>query len=143
MEARQVTASFREFDHGGDIGIEAWGSDLAAMLENAAMGLFGLVARGRVDTAVERVISVSSSSAEDLLVDWLGEAISLSGIHGEVYGAVRIDRAGEWFASGVLLGERADPSKHELRFDVKAATYHRIAVERKEDGYHGRVIFDL
>jgi SHS2 domain-containing protein len=138
-----VTVSFREFDHGGDIGIEAWGRDLAAMLENAAMGLFGLVARGRVETAVERVIRVSSASADDLLVDWLGEVISLSGIHGEVYGAVRIGRSGEWFAEGVLLGEKADASKHEFRFDVKAATYHRLAVEKKEDGYHGRVIFDL
>jgi len=138
-----VTVHFREFDHGGDIGIEAWGSDLAAMLENAAMGLFGLVARGRVEAAVERVIRVSSASAEDLLVDWLGEVITLSGIHGEVYGAVRIERSGEWFAEGVLLGEKADPSKHGFRFDVKAATYHRLAVEKKADGYRGRVIFDL
>ena len=134
---------FREFDHGGDIGIEAWGTDLASMLENATMALFGLVSRGRVDRDAERTIRVSSASAEDLLVDWLGEVIALSGIHGEVYGAVRIDLTGEWFAEGVLLGERADPSKHEFRFDVKAATYHRLAVEKREDGYYGRVIFDL
>jgi SHS2 domain-containing protein len=70
---------FREFDHGGDIGIEAWGSDLAEMLENATAGLFGLAVRGRVGRTVERAIRVSSSSVEDLLVDWLGEVISLSG----------------------------------------------------------------
>ncbi|NTU61597.1 MAG: archease, partial [Caldiserica bacterium] len=48
------------------------------------------VARGRVEAAVERVIRVSSASAEDLLVDWLGEVISLSGIHGEVYGSYHL-----------------------------------------------------
>jgi len=138
-----LTDSFREFDHGGDIGIEAWGADLAALLENATMGLFGLVRRGRVESGVERPIRVSSASAEDLLVDWLGEVISLSGIHGEVYGSVRIDRSGEWFAEGVLAGERADAAKHDFRFDVKAATYHKLAVEKKGDGYHGRVVFDL
>jgi len=26
---------------------------------------------------------------------------------------------------------------------VKAATYHGLAVEKREDGYYGRVIFDL
>lgn len=138
-----MTVSFREFDHGGDIGIEAWGTDLASMLENATMGLFGLVSRGRVDPDAERTIRVSSASPEDLLVDWLGEVIALSGIHGEVYGGVRVTSAGEWFAEGVLLGEKADASKHDFRFDVKAATYHRLAVERTGEGYHGRVIFDL
>jgi SHS2 domain-containing protein len=138
-----MNTPFREIDHGGDIGIEARGSDLAGLLENATKGLLGLICRGSVGQDVERSIRVSSSSAEDLLVDWLCEVISLAGVYGEVYGAVRIDSAGEWHARGVLLGEKADPSKHELRFDVKAATYHRLAVERREGGYYGRVIFDL
>jgi SHS2 domain-containing protein len=96
-----------------------------------------------VESAVEREIRVASSSADDLLVDWLCEIISLAGIHGEIYGAVRVERIGEWYAEGVILGERIESAKHELRFDVKAATYHRLSVEKREDGYHGRVIFDL
>ena len=134
---------FNEIDYGGDIGIEARGRDFAALLENATTGLLGLVSRGPVAPAVERKIHVTSSSSEDLLVDWLGEVITLSGVHGEVYGAVRVDRVGEWFADGVLHGEKVDPGKHDLRFDVKAATYHNLVVEKRPDGYYGRVIFDL
>jgi len=134
---------FNEIDHSGDIGIEVRGKDMAEMLENATMGLASLLCWNEVHGVVERRIRVSSASAEDLLVDWLGEVISVAGVYGELYGAARIDRTGEWYAEGALLGERVDPSKHELRFDVKAATYHGVTVERRPGGYYGRVIFDL
>lgn len=134
---------FVEIDHSSDIGIEAWGKDLAESLQNATLGLLSLLSWNPVERVVERRIRVSSVSAEDLFVDWLGEVISMVGTHGELYGEVKVERAGEWFAEGVLRGEKIDPERHALRFDVKAATYHRLAVEKRSDGYHARVIFDL
>lgn len=134
---------FVEFDFSGDIGVEVWGSDLAEMIKNATMGLLSLICRGEVRAETRRVIRVSSPSVEDLLVDWLGEVISIVGAYGELFGSVEIDRVGEWYAHGVLIGDKIDPAKHDLRFDVKAATYHGLSVEKREDGYYGRVIFDL
>jgi SHS2 domain-containing protein len=138
-----LSKPFKEIDHSGDIGIEVWGEDLPRMLANATLGLFSLVCRNTPEPVIDRDIRVESSSAEDLLVDWLSEAISLMGAHGEVYRSVRITRAGEWFAEGVLAGEKTDPRRHDLRFDVKAATYHGLSVEQTADGCKGRVIFDL
>lgn len=135
--------NFSEFDHAGDIGIEAWGGSLDELLRNAALGLLSLFHRGPVEPRVERRIRVSSPSAEDLLVDWLGEVISTIGTRGELYADVEVVRSGEWYAEGVLRGETVDPGRHGLRFDVKAATYHKLAVEKSARGYHGRVIFDL
>lgn len=134
---------FEEIEHSGDIGIEARGDDFAAMLSNATLGLFSLIRRTAPAPAIERVIRVESSSSEDLLVDWLSEVISLGGAHGEVYRSVEIARVGEWFAEGVLRGEKTDPRRHDLRFDVKAATYHGLAVEESGGRVVGRVIFDL
>jgi SHS2 domain-containing protein len=138
-----VGPGFVEIDHSSDIGIEAWGKDLAESLQNATLGLLSLLSWNPVERVVERRIRVSSVSAEDLFVDWLGEVISMVGTHGELYGEVNVERAGEWFAEGVLRGEKIDPERHALRFDVKAATYHRLAVDKRSDGYHARVIFDL
>lgn len=134
---------FEEIDHSGDIGIDAWGDDFAEMLSNATLGLFALIRRTEPDPVVEREIRVESPSAEDLLVDWLSEVISLGGAHGEVYRSVEIAQVGEWFAEGVLKGEKTDTGKHDLRFDVKAATYHGLAVEEADGRIKGRVIFDL
>ena len=136
-------AGFVEFDHSGDIGIEASGRSLAEMLQNATLGLLSLFRWNPVGRSVERRIRVSSFSAEDLVVDWLNEVISTVGTFGELYGEADIEPAGEWYAEGVLRGEGIDADKHALRFDVKAATYHRLVVERRPDGYHARVIFDL
>jgi SHS2 domain-containing protein len=138
-----VDRGFVEIDHSGDIGVEAWGEDLAGVLRNATLGLLSLMRWNPVEPVVERRLRVTSASAEDLLVDWLGEVISVTGTYGELYGEVDVERAGEWYAEGVLRGERIDPERHALRFDVKAATYHRVRVERRSDGYHARVIFDL
>lgn len=138
-----MSPAFQEIDHSGDIGIEAWGRNMAEVLENSTLGLFSLLCRNEVRGMVERRIRVSSFSAEDLLVDWLGEVISTAGTHGEVYGTVKIDRVGEWHAEGILLGEKVDAARHDLRFEVKGATYHALAVEKRGDLYYGRVIFDL
>jgi len=62
------------------------------------MGLFSLMCRTGVRETVARRIAVSSTSPEDLLVDWLGEVISTGGAHGEIYAAVEIVHVGEWHA---------------------------------------------
>jgi SHS2 domain-containing protein len=135
--------TYREFEHSGDIGIEAWGQDTARVLENATRGLLALMVRGEVGREVERNLEVSSASPEDLLVDWLSEVIASASMHGEVYGDVVVERATARAASGLLRGEPVAPERHELRFEVKAATYHGLLFEESGSGLHARVIFDL
>jgi SHS2 domain-containing protein len=113
------------------------------LLENATLGLLGLFCRGRVEPVTTRVLDVDSSSKEDLLVDWLAEVIAAIGTHGELYDVVEVTQAGEHFAKGVLRGEKVDPARHDLRFDVKAATYHGLSIEETAGVLRGRVIFDL
>ena len=144
---------FVEIDHSGDIGIEVWGGGMAELIENATLGLLGLFCRGGVEPETTRQLTVESSSRDDLLVDWLAEVIATAGAHGELYGAVEITTvetvaaeptgAGRWIAKGVLRGEKVDPARHDLRFEVKAATYHGLLVEEDAGGFHGRVILDL
>ncbi|UCG53166.1 MAG: archease [Candidatus Latescibacterota bacterium] len=134
---------FIEIDHSGDIGIHAWGTDVAQLIENVTLGLFSLIYRGTVESRVERELRVESSSEENLIVDWLCEVLSTIGARGELYGSVRVTRVGKHFAVGVLGGEQIDAARHDLRFEVKAATYHGLSVERRKDRLHARVIFDL
>jgi SHS2 domain-containing protein len=134
---------FTEIDHSGDIGIEARGRDVRGLLTNATLGLFSLLYRGAVRPVRERAIRAQGDSLEDLVVAWLGEAITLGGIHGEFYGAVEVREVTGHSAAGVLRGEPVDVARHEPRFDVKAATYHALSVTEDENGLCARVIFDL
>jgi len=135
--------SFEEFDHSGDIGIEAWGDSPGKLLENLSRGLYSLMCRSRVESVVQRQIKVFSNSPEGLAVDWLSEIVSAADVHGEVYGAVRVKATGDGWVEGVIEGERYDKDRHELRFEVKAATYHGLAVEQVGGLHHAKVIFDL
>jgi SHS2 domain-containing protein len=134
---------YEEIDYGGDIGIEAWGEDTARVLEHATLGLFSLMVRGGVSVSVEREIAVQAASGEDLLVDWLSEVIANAASHGEVYCQTQIRSTGPAAVRGVIRGEPIQSGRHDLRFDVKAATYHDVLFERGEDGCHVRIIFDL
>jgi len=134
---------FEEIDHSGDVGVEAWGATLGELVENTTRGLFSLMARAPVAARTTRPVAVSAPDAGALLVAWLSEVIALAASHGEVYGDVAVTRATDTEAAGEVRGEPVDPDRHELRFDVKAATYHALVVEPADDGLHARVVFDL
>ncbi len=134
---------FVEVDHSGDIGIEAKGKDLAALIKNLTRGLFSLMYRGGVCAEIERRICVESNSAEELIIDWLSEVLAVSDIHGELYESVQIEKAGDYYIEGILEGEKLDPKKHDLRFHVKAATYHGLRIKKHGGVLRARVIFDL
>jgi SHS2 domain-containing protein len=138
-----MNKSFEEFDHSGDIGIEAWGDSPEQLLENLSRGLFSLMCRSRVEASVERQITVSSNSLEELVINWLSEIVSAADVHGEVYGVVRLSKVGAGRAEGAIEGERYDQARHDLRFEVKAATYHGLKVEQVGGLHHARVVFDL
>ena len=138
-----MTGGFVEFDHSGDVGIDATGATMTELLENATLGLLGLLYRGVVDRVAERRLRVTSQSHGDLVVDWLGEVITVGSVYGEAYRSLEITDAGDYFAEGVLKGEPVDASKHDLRFDVKAATYHNLAVTNEQGRWTAHVVFDL
>jgi SHS2 domain-containing protein len=86
---------------------------------------------------------VKSVSASDLIVDWLSELILCAATHGERYGAVTIDRVNQTEVEATLHGAPVDAQAHELRFDVKAATYHGLELREAPGRLEARVIFDL
>ncbi|MCF8106259.1 MAG: archease, partial [Desulfohalobiaceae bacterium] len=44
---------------------------------------------------------------------------------------------------GTARGEVFDPTRHTIQTEVKGATYHQLELRRYEQGWKGRVIFDL
>ena len=40
-------------------------------------------------------------------------------------------------------GETVDLSRHSLKREVKAATYHMLSISRDNDGYRAQVLFDI
>jgi SHS2 domain-containing protein len=136
-------SGFREVDHSGDVGLELWGATLAELLANAARALGTLMTWSKIEPVSARRIEVRGSDPQDLLVEWLSALILACATHAELYASADVVVSEDVEASGVVFGEALDPARHALRFDVKAATYHGIMMEKTAAGYHARIVFDL
>ncbi len=133
----------REVDHSGDVGLEVWGASREELLANATRGLCGLMTWSRVDPVSSRAVEVRAESFGDVVVEWLSAVILAAATNAELYAGATVEAASDQFAKGMLHAAPLDPARHELRFDVKAATYHGLLVERTPRGFHAHVVFDL
>ena len=139
-----MARDFELIDHTADIGVIAYGADIAQAFANAGRALFSLITE--TDTLSERTfrdIEVEASDEAGLLVAWLNELIFIFDTEHLLFKRFEVTLpAGERLrARG--YGEPVDKTRHSLKTGVKAATYHLLSVERDKDACKVRVIFDV
>lgn len=121
-----------------------FGADLHELFAHAAWGLFDLMTdAGRIEPRVSRDLTVEAIDLEDLMVRWLGELLY-------AYDTDRFLTVNAVFhvleptcLHATLRGEPFDAKRHPIDTEIKAVTYHQIAVERRDTGWQARVIFDI
>jgi len=136
--------SFEIIEHTADTGIRAFGSDLKQVFVNAAEGMFSImVDPSSVDEHQEEKITVEADGLDELLVEWLNELLYLSEVNRMLFKRFIVDKMTETSLEARAFGEPIDDSKHELRSDIKAVTYHMLKVEQKNGIWTAQVIFDV
>ena len=136
--------TFEVIDISGDAGIRAYGETLQDLFVNAATGMYSLI----TDPAAVReerhmALDLESHSLEGLLVSWLNELIFHFDTYGFVGKTIRIATLRDNKISARVSGEEFDPERHEKRLLLKAATYHRLSIEKKEGRWVTDIIFDI
>lgn len=127
-----------------DVGLWARARDARGLFEALGEGLFSIMTDRRGVRAIERrELHLSADDPGALVVAFLNELLLLESSEGYLVRTVRARVAGRpprelW---AVLFGERADPSRHHRRVEVKAATYH--ALEVAFDPPRARVVLDI
>ena len=135
---------YQPIDHTGDLGMLVFGAGLHELFAHAAWGLFDLMTDAeRIESRISRGLTVEAIDLEDLMVRWLGELLY-------AYDTDRFLTAGAVFQTleptrlrATLHGEPFDAARHPIDTEIKAVTYHQIAVERLDAGWQARVIFDI
>jgi SHS2 domain-containing protein len=135
---------YRVLSHTADTGIEATGASLASLIEEMATGMFSLVATIE-PSAAERwtKVSVESPTPGDLVVDSLSELIYLSETEDLVFCAFRVELSPGALAVTLESGGIPVAAVVPTGPPIKAVTYHRLVVEEREEGWYGRVYFDV
>jgi SHS2 domain-containing protein len=133
---------FELIEHTADMGLVAYGHDLAEAFANAAYGLFSIMADlGRVQERESRQVELKEEDMEALLFEWLNYLLYVFDVEGLLLKRFDMERFNDHSLKATCHGEKYDPSRHQLKTGVKSATYHMMKVDGEKNQV--RVIFDV
>jgi len=135
---------FRELEHTADLGIEVEADSLAELFRRAGLALFQLmVAPEGIESREERRETLTASTPEDLLREWLSALLLRFLVEGFVAHEIDIPEITDTTVEGRLAGEKLDLARHGFLTEIKAVTYHELSVTNVNGRWRARVIFDV
>jgi SHS2 domain-containing protein len=135
-----AASRFKQIEHPSDVGIIAFGKNHQELFENAAFGMFSLMADlSRVDTKEKIVVKVSADDPETLLVNWLNELIYLEDAKKIVFSKFTITRLTRTELAATIAGDYIDLDRHAFQRPVKAVTFSQLQLGANQ----AKIIFDV
>lgn len=129
-----TAARWEHFEHQADIGLRGYGATLEEAFAQIALALTAVVADPESVRAEQPVeIRCSASDAETLLVDWLNALVYEMAARRMVFSRFDV-RVEDSSLRATARGETIEPARHRPGVEVKAATYHALAVRHESDG---------
>ncbi|HSQ27385.1 MAG TPA: archease [Anaerolineales bacterium] len=132
-------SGYREIEHTADWEIEVWAPNPAELFIQAAramMTLSGL--RLESEPKIDRGFSLQAVDLEGLLVAFLSEILFYA--EQENLGFEHYHLTIENFALSAHL--KGAPIR-SIDKEIKAVTYHRLAITQTQDGLNTRLVFDV
>lgn len=129
-----------------DCAFDVEGHDLDDLFATAARALVDLmVDPATLPVTLARDLTLSASSLDLLLFDWLAELIYVKDAERLAFPAVDVTvspgppaRLTAHLGGGVI-----DPGRTALRADPKAVTFHQFALEPGGLGWRARIVIDI
>ncbi len=142
-----ATQGYKFLPHTTDAFIESVGATFGAALENAGLALFDtLCDLSSVAHELHDVIAVEGLDELELVYNWLEALLLKFELERKVYSKLRVSVSKEprsFRLRAHAYGEFFDRRKHGAKVEVKAVTYHRMEVSRRERLVVVRFILDL
>ena len=136
--------TFEVIDHTADIGIVAYGSDIEQLYVNASLGMCSLITDlDNLNEDLCHIIDLASTDRENLLVEWLNELLYIFEVDHIIFKKFEIDNLTNNQIRARCFGEKINIQQHKIIREIKAATYHMLAIVKENDIFRARVIFDI
>lgn len=131
-------------DHTADLGIVVKGGSIKELFVNAANAMTDLMVKSDIrEKGTKRRLIVEGEDLPDLMVRWLSEILYLFNGEHKLVRTIEIDSVNPTQLQSNVNVVSLNRSRHEILREIKAVTYHQIAVEKTPDGWEARVIFDI
>jgi len=129
-----------------DVAIESRGDTLEELFTASAMATFEVMSdTSSIQPEIKKNLHLEHSEIDGLLFDWLAEIIYLKDSEFMLFGKydLKITKDTNYQLDAEILGEEINQSKHDLRCDVKAITFHLFEVYEKNGKWISRFILDI
>ena len=135
---------YEQFPHTADMGIRAFGRDLKELFENAAFGMFDVIADlDGIRTSTEEIIEADGETTEELLVAWLDELLYLFYTKEIIFSKFDITKLSENRLKAKVFGRPVALNRNRLKTEIKAVTYSGLKISKADGGYRVEIIFDV
>jgi len=155
----EQSSGFQELHHTADWEIEAWAPDLPRLFEQAAVGMYALSGTYLyLEPRITRTIEITAQDAESLLVKFLAELLFMGEQYGLAFDVFELNihdpvSPSETGVRTVSPSETGVPSHLRAKLhgapmteqgkEIKAVTYHNLAIQPGPRGLEVRIVFDV
>lgn len=132
---------FKFLEHPAELKIRSRGKNLPELFINSALGMMSYIYKvspKKIDNIINNKIEIHSQNLEALLIDWLSEILCLSDINKQAYISFKIIE----FTPNKIIAE-VGSVKAKARDDIKAVTYHELAISEKNNFWEAMVVYDI
>ncbi len=131
-------------DHTADVGLKIEAPTREALFEEAAQALMSLIVEDpeSVEERETRDFELAADDPADLLFDWLQALLVAVELRNVLFSRFQVTLEGRTLRASAS-GERIDPARHRLAHEVKAITYHALALRATRDGWLAEVVVDI
>lgn len=135
---------FRVLGHTADIGFEAFGQTRGEVFANAGRALQNLMVDLELILPRDEIeIEVNGADAESLLVNWLSDILYRIDGEGRLFHDFEIRSITDRSILAVSRGESFNRARHPVNLQVKAITYHQLALAETAEGWRAQVYVDI
>ena len=134
---------YEYFEATADIGLRAYGNDMNEAFKNAGLAIFNIIS-DTSDIIPERKIEFEVASEDDvsLLYDFLEELLFYHETEFMLFSRFDVEIDDGFHLKAVIYGEEIDWDRHERKTEIKAITFHKMAV-KKANRVEVQAIVDL
>ena len=139
---------FELIEHTADVGIKVRGFTLTELFENAARGMFfviageGYKAQGsKVEKKIE--IDKNGDKYEEVLVSWLSELLYIFNREKIYFNDFRILSLSDSALKAEASGINIDLYQSDIYTEIKAVTFHNLKIEEDVNSFSCTIIFDV
>lgn len=133
-------AGFEEVEHTADWAYRIWAPDHLQLFLQAARGLYALVgAKFTTNPLASLTLSLQGIDYESLLIAWLNELLHFHDSQNLGFDHIQITRLTPTILEATLKGSAV----LQWKKDIKAATYHNLAITQTPHGLEATVVLDV